>query len=1694
MIFKTFDSSDSGMLNKIGIFNHSFGEVRDAFQSGGFTGVKDLYFNSITNDDIARIQEYNSLVTAYENGLPDGVNYQAAWYRTMFDASEAAKRLVESNGQAAVSEELLGKAMQASSFSAKAGEAALQALAKAGNMLLFMAVSKGIELTIKYLDNYVNRLKYAKEALQSSQSAYEQITSKLGALNQQLESCDTKIKELESRPGLSFIEQEELENLRNASAELQNQIELHKILENAAKGRTREAALKYLNQQTSYMQYGSWDMSQVDRGEAHYGQVTGNEIFSGNVIETARQQIAEYEDLLQRKQDVEKRIQDFQLANPDEAKYTPAQRDALTNLKMELQSYDDSLHTLSTSLYETVPELDVFKSSLSPDYDQELIHSIDEIIKLYLDSFGSKEENVTNKFNEVWKSSDFSSARKELEKLAAAGKLTPEVLESTERYRQLVEAAGVSADKVAQHIRSLVQEGQALPRIFSPSEMIAAISKMSTGFEALDQIYESISEKGPFDFKLLDQDGFKEAFSTLDKYEDFIDTISHSSDDVSSCQESFDRLLTSWISSTGILDKVSDETAELTASMLSGMGVANAEELVTSALADNHARLAAEKYYNAGVSEQLKEASAEETFHILKEAEAAGISSLELARLELAKSSINGIQLNTSSDIDQIIGLANAANSSASALYRLEAAKAVINGSALVDPTSSQYDREAAYEAQLVLHQLETGTFDFDFEPLDPDKYKKAVYGTENKPVSSGGLGSRGSEALARAADQEIDWFERRKNLLKKKQEDLESQSSSSFLSYLGLTGDEFTQAQEILSRTTQPVGEDLQKLTDIASSAGISLSQLMDILAAGGHDSRRGAFDALLKLDERDIEAGKQSIEKYKQQFEEAAETLSPDILNKILDGGLNIESYPEQEAEKIQNVISLFDKWKNAEVDLRESEKKRKEDILAGYDNRAEAFDKEIQLSENHNDYINAEIKYLEESGQLVNASSYETILANLQHQEALLEKKLALRRKQLQALLDSGEIEEGSKEYYQLQGYIDDCEESLIGLETQQEEYNNKLLQLPIENMDTILDMYRSIQEEIEGWGNVLEASGQKLDSQYYQTLIDNGMELISQYQEQAELVRDVMNEYETGSDQWNKLYSRLTDIGSSISSMTQNLHEWNEELLRMPLASMSTFTDELNKVLDSLNRIQDDYDTVISAVTSSIRDYRESLQKANEADNEAYQSRIDGLQEQLDLLNKQNEQLRLQTSYEQALYDLQTANTQKTERVIRNGEIVYETNADNLRNAKESVQNALADLEEYKMRSEIDNLGDILDGINEKYNDQIEALDKISEKWEKIASDTEKAADYAVASEYLGNNWQEKITSGNDLDLYAAFKASYESNADNIHTYKEQITATENIYTLLEEYINSYREGTLTYEQAMKGIQGLLSQMNQVMSSGQNLQNVLDYLSLTNGTDSDTAAVLEGIQKSLSESSDELLENMKQYNENLDLIAGCMTSWETLVDNTNQMVDLLEEVRDNLEDALDEIGRQIREKEEDDDDDRDSGRYTTNGGTAPRHDKNDWGSDTEGPGVKHSNKGSSESAGVETYGDGIKKGLVGRSGPSAREDMLKTLAGRELDPKEFPALLHYHEAVFNEEQQALLIKNLTGAYAAVPDMPFPDCTGKLFYNVPKYTPSPTNHYQVSISDVNVQGVKNVEDFINSMATLSSQALRQQFSKGF
>lgn len=120
--------------------------------------------------------------------------------------------------------------------------------------------SKGVEA----LDKIINREKYLKKAVEESASAYESAKSQVESLNSELETTKSRIDELNAKDSLTFIEQEELDKLKDATAELKAQLLL--MEEEEQKKKTQ-----YLEDQTNL--YNEKYKDQFDPTSPAIGQV-----------------------------------------------------------------------------------------------------------------------------------------------------------------------------------------------------------------------------------------------------------------------------------------------------------------------------------------------------------------------------------------------------------------------------------------------------------------------------------------------------------------------------------------------------------------------------------------------------------------------------------------------------------------------------------------------------------------------------------------------------------------------------------------------------------------------------------------------------------------------------------------------------------------------------------------------------------------------------------------------------------------------------------------------------------------------------------------------------------------------------------------------------------------------------------------------------------------------------------------------------------------------------------------------------------------------------------------------------------------------------------------------------------------------------------------------------------------------------
>lgn len=949
---------------------------------------------------------------------------------------------------------------------------------------------------------------------------------------------------------------------------------------------------------------------------------------------------------------------------------------------------------------------------------------------------------------------------------------------------------------------------------------------------------------------------------------------------------------------------------------------------------------------------------------------------------------------------------------------------------------------------------------------------------------------TKSTKDAAKAEENLVDWIDRRITLLNNQKSLLEKQATDAYRSYFGMTESQFNEISGLMAdpNNLEKYGEGVKKLSDIARDTGISMESLFETIRSGKFEqSRLGAIESQLEIDKQLIDTISSSIPVYQQKYEEYAAKLPQGYREKIEKGDLTLENFAKETSkdgnsgngvyDNLQKAIEYYDKMKSKTSDLEDATQTYHKTLEEKHNTLITYLEKENTLLQNQADLIQKGIDLAKESGHVVTASMYEDLIANNKEQINNAEKTISQKRDELADLDPNVDTEK----YQDLKSEIIQAEGNLKALRTNQAKLNKELKEMPITNMTTVINMYKDISTAIQNWGAELEASGTALTADYYQELIKNGSTIINEYKKQADVIQDVMDTYDVGSDNWNELYSQLQNVNGEMSSMIQNLKKWNEELLQLPLTKISNYSSNLNTVKDALSSLQDDYSTVISAVTGAIDDETKAIQDQQKEFQKNIEKQKDAIQDKIDLLDKQNTKLQLQNQLEQSLYDLQIANTQKTQKIIRNGEEIYVTDADKIREAQKAYQDAQYSKTKNDLQEQLDALNDQLDDYNDKVDEQIEALDKIKEKWSEIAENVTEAQNATLATDYLGAGWKDKVLSGNDADIYNAFKNQYEQNASQIQMYEKQIESTEKIYSLLNEYVDAYKAGTISYEATKSAIENLTSQLNKNLDANTNLANTLKYAQLVTGANGQSVEqVLAGIQSDIATSGANLITSLEKYQQNSKLISEQTSSWQQLTNNVAEMLSVLKDVRKNLKKA-----ERDDDEDEDDDDSGSSKKHHTSKTDGPG--KSSWSNKDEnnGPGAEINRK----KAGIAH--DGLAAGVVGKNGETSSEAWLKAHGLQKLDAKEYPYILKLGEQVINEEQRQTLMSNVKNAYSSA----YADGV-KRGINAAASAMNQVNNktYTVNapIGKIVLENVQNSQDLAEDLMNNFKMTMAQQFSK--
>ena len=601
----------------------------------------------------------------------DELNYNEKWVATWGESTEGQIRTSKDFEEAYNAAHKLNGGLDQMSLGAKAGEIALKGLSLAGNMLASWAITAVIQLVVTAFDNFIHRVEIAKKALSDSKSNFDSIKSEFTDLNTELESNAKRIKELESLPHPSYIDEEELKRLKESTKELERQkaakdVELKHSSEDLSK-----ANMKAFNKE-----YGddNFSFEDVEALEAEHGDLS---ISPGSADSLS-----------------EKGIEGLSAAL---MKIEKAKAEAMNSGDTEwLDSLIERENHYKEQLENNLPVLQDYRNNLTDlmDYreltadEQAFYDNLEQGMKLIYQFTDPSTWNQIE-FDDILNTDDLDVTKDELILMAKAGELTPETLEGYTNLNNAIKESQFILEDGKSATSEFLEELYALADAtdIQPENIISKTieqlnSQYSPAFDAIGKAYQDIfilDENGEETFSLENinlemLDSIKKGFEEINEagasidvssYENLISVLSDSESTADEVHDAFNEISSSI---TEGLSDVSTANYDVVAASLEAMGVTNSQIVTFGALLNNTKALEEAGFDLAGASEEAMEAFVNENVS----AEYAG-QALDL--LKLKKIYCTDAVLRTDEDINNVLSLANAVGISSEAIGELASAK-----------------------------------------------------------------------------------------------------------------------------------------------------------------------------------------------------------------------------------------------------------------------------------------------------------------------------------------------------------------------------------------------------------------------------------------------------------------------------------------------------------------------------------------------------------------------------------------------------------------------------------------------------------------------------------------------------------------------------------------------------------------------------------------------------------------------------------------------------------------------------------------------------------------------------------------------------------------------------------------------------------------------------------------------------------
>lgn len=495
-----------------------------------------------------------------------------------------------------------------------------------------------------------NKMKENAEKANESKQAFNELTSEISSINDELKITADRLKELNAigYDNLSLVEKEEYDRLVSTNDELERELRIKQALadvagKEAATDASNALGKKSENSISQVNTYGSGSQTAVKVDRLDYlGENIDFAEQQRKALDRAKQALYDYED-------------------------------AFTGTNEELVN-DSTWKRLNSNVDEITDTITNTEKVISDTYagvetDSEgLVDSTGKVIAGYEDMY-NRVQSIKDRLDGYFKPEPEGTNLDSLNKLFGKDKIDSLSDKQLQIAYSISNVGDLSWGEFKEKLKEVQELKEEAEEPITIQMAISGIENLSDGLDKINSILDDVKDKGDFDFGSLIDDDFVATFGGYEtEYQNFVNTIANSPNDIEACQSAFDDLTTVYIYGSDALKNVTDETYDATVAILKQKGVANASEVATMALTKSKIDA-----FIAG--KDLKDMTDAEITAFLHENGVIDVTNDMLYALQLAKMTVNGTQLDFAGDIESITALVEKIGGSIVALKMLDEAK-----------------------------------------------------------------------------------------------------------------------------------------------------------------------------------------------------------------------------------------------------------------------------------------------------------------------------------------------------------------------------------------------------------------------------------------------------------------------------------------------------------------------------------------------------------------------------------------------------------------------------------------------------------------------------------------------------------------------------------------------------------------------------------------------------------------------------------------------------------------------------------------------------------------------------------------------------------------------------------------------------------------------------------------------------------